>query len=82
MGPRFTKRQWFIIKWTYPPLQWGLGALLIAYFGFLNMELFPAFILGFCVGIVHDLAIVAFGLAKWGDHYSPESPPAPSDEFD
>lgn len=81
MSPRFSKRQWFIIKWTYPPLQWATGALLIAYFGFLDMELLPAFILGFCVGLVHDLGMVAFGVGKWGDHYSPESP-APSDEFD
>ncbi len=81
MGPRFTKRQWFIIKWTYPPLQWGIGAMLIAWLGVLDMELLPAFILGFCVGIVHDIGLVAFGVGKWGDHYSPESPP-PSNDID
>lgn len=73
MAPRFSKRQWFIIKWTYPPLQWGIGALLIAWLGVLDMQLLPAFILGFCVGLVHDLGMVAFGLAKWGDHYTPVS---------
>ena len=81
MSPRFSKRQWFIIKWIYPPLQWATGAVLIAYLGVLDMELIPAFILGFCVGLVHDLGLVAFGVGKWGDHYSPESP-TPSDEFD
>ena len=72
MAPRFSKRQWFIIKWTYPPLQWGIGALLIAWLGVLDMQLFPAFVLGFCVGLVHDLGLVVFGVGKWGDHYSDE----------
>ena len=79
MAPRFSKRQWFIIKWTYPPLQWGVGALLIAWLGVLDMQLFPAFVLGFCVGLVHDLGMVAFGVGKWGDHYTPMSPTS-SDE--
>jgi hypothetical protein len=53
-------------------LQWATGALLIAYLGVLNMELLPAFILGFCVGLVHDLGLIVFGVGKWGDHYTPE----------
>ena len=81
MVPRFSKRQWFIIKWTYPPIQWGIGAVLIAWLGVLDMELLPAFVLGFIVGLVHDLGLVVFGVGKWGDHYSVEPSP-PSDEFD
>ena len=67
MCPRFSKRQWFIIKWTYPPLQWATGAALLAYFGFLEMALLPAFVLGFIVGLVHDIGLVVFGVGKWGD---------------
>lgn len=37
------------------------------------MELLPAFVLGFIVGLVHDIALVAFGVGKWGDDY-PEKP--------
>ena len=72
MGPRFTKRQWFIIKWIYPPIGWGVGAMLIAWLGVLEMDLFSAFILGCIVGLVHDIALVAFGVGKWGDSYSDE----------
>lgn len=67
MCPRFSKRQWFIIKWTYPPLQWAAGAALLAYFGFLEMALLPAFVVGFIVGLVHDIGLVVFGVGKWGD---------------
>ena len=55
--------------------------MLIAWLGVLDMALLPAFVLGFCVGLVHDLGMVAFGVGKWGDHYSPEFP-SPSNEFD
>ena len=79
MSPRFSKRQWFIIKWTYPPLQWATGAVLLAYFGFLDMALLPAFLIGFMVGLVHDLGLVVFGVGKWGDGIQEDSPPP--DEF-
>ena len=72
MGPRFTKRQWFIIKWTYPPIGWGVGAMIVTWLGVLDMDLLSAFILGCIVGLVHDIALVAFGVGKWGDHYSDE----------
>jgi hypothetical protein len=72
MCPRFTKRQWFIIKWTYPPIGWGVGAMLVAWLDILEMDLLSAFILGCIVGLVHDIALVAFGVGKWGDRYSDE----------
>ena len=72
MGSRFSKRQWFIIKWTYPPICWGIGALLVAWVGVLDMDLLSAFILGCIVGLVHDIALVAFGVGKWGDRNSDE----------
>ena len=78
MGSRFSKRQQFIIKWTYPPAGWGLGALLIAWLGVLEMELLSAFILGFIVGLVHDIAIVAFGVTRVVDRYT-ENPPKSSE---
>jgi len=36
------------------------------------MDLLSAFVLGFIVGLVHDIALVTFGVGKWGDHYSDE----------
>jgi hypothetical protein len=38
------------------------------------MELLQAFILGCIVGLVHDIALVAFGAGKWGDIYTDEPP--------
>lgn len=78
MGSRFSKRQRFIIKWTYAPTGWGLGALLIAWLGVLEMDLLSAFILGFLVGLVHDIAIVAFGVTRVVDRYT-ENPPTISE---
>ena len=78
MGSRFSKRQRFIIKWTYAPAAWGLGALLIAWLGVLEMDLLPAFVLGFIVGLVHDIAIVAFGVTRVVDRYT-ENPPESSE---
>jgi hypothetical protein len=80
LNPRFSKRQWFVIKWIYPPLQWATGAVLIAWLGVLDMELFHAFILGFIVGLVHDLGLVILGVGKWGDHYQAED--LPTEESD
>jgi len=37
------------------------------------MDLPAAFVLGFIVGLVHDLGLVVFGVGKWGDHYTPDS---------
>lgn len=73
MGPLFSERQWFLIKWIYPPVGWGIGAALISLMGVLEMDLLSAFFLGFIVGLVHDLALVAFRVGKWGDRYSSES---------
>jgi len=36
------------------------------------MELLPAFVLGFIVGLVHDIALVAFGVGKRGDDFGQE----------
>ena len=48
--------------------------MLIAWLGVLDMDLLSAFVLGFIVGLVHDIALVAFGVGKWGDIYTDEPP--------
>jgi hypothetical protein len=68
----FTKRQWFVIKWTFPPIGWGVGAMLVSWMGVIDMDILSAFFWGCIVGLVHDIALVAFGVGKWGDHYSDE----------
>ncbi|MGY5870905.1 MAG: hypothetical protein RTV72_01530 [Candidatus Thorarchaeota archaeon] len=78
MGPRLSKRQWFVVKWIYPPIGWGVGAVLITWLGVLDMDLLSAFVLGFIVGLVHDIALVAFGVGKWGDIYT-DAPPKSSE---
>jgi hypothetical protein len=40
------------------------------------MELLPAFVLGFIVGLIHDLGLVVFRVGKWGDHYQVETQPS------
>ena len=48
--------------------------MLVAWLGVLEMELLPAFILGFIMGLVHDIALAAFGVEKWGDEFTQEPP--------
>ncbi|TFF95156.1 hypothetical protein EU546_03785 [Candidatus Thorarchaeota archaeon] len=52
------------LLWEYiwRPLQWGIGALLIAVVGVLRMEPVLAFLVGLMVGIVHDGALYAMGV--------------------
>ena len=63
-----------IVCCLIPPIGWGAGAMLIAWLGVLDMDLLSAFVLGFIVGLVHDIALVAFGVGKWGDIYTDEPP--------
>ena len=70
MAPRFSKRQWFIIKWIYPPIGWGVVTvaviLLIPAFrsgGFTRkrslLYMTPAaFLVGFCAGWFMPLLIL------------------------
>ena len=67
VGSFLTPRRRFILKWTYPPLGWGLGAALVAWLGVIELDIPTAFVTGFIVGLVHDLALAAFGIPKWGD---------------
>ena len=67
VGSFLTPRRRFILKWTYPPLGWGIGAALVAWLGVIELDISTAFVTGFIVGLVHDLALAAFGIPKWGD---------------
>jgi hypothetical protein len=62
-----SRRARFVLKWTYPPLGWGVGAALVSWLGVIELDVLTAFITGCIVGLVHDLALVAFGVGKWGD---------------
>jgi hypothetical protein len=55
------KRQ-LIWEYIWKPVQWGLGALLIAVAGILQMTPALAFLVGLMVGIVHDGALYAMGV--------------------
>ncbi len=50
-----------LIEIVYRPIIWGIGAALLAVIGFANSEIPIAFFVGFCVGLVHDLVLVALG---------------------
>jgi hypothetical protein len=51
---------------VYPPVIWGIGAALLAVIGFNDIEVPLAFGVGFCVGLVHDLVLVALGVMGYG----------------
>jgi tetratricopeptide (TPR) repeat protein len=55
-----------LLQVVYPPVIWGIGAALLAVIGFSNIEVPMAFVIGFCVGLVHDLALVALGVIGYG----------------
>ena len=38
VGSFLTPRRRFILKWTYPPLGWGLGAALVAWLGVIELD--------------------------------------------
>ena len=46
---------------VYRPVIWGIGAALLAVIRFTDIEIPLAFFIGFCVGLVHDLYLVAVG---------------------
>jgi hypothetical protein len=58
-----------------------VGAALVAWLGFLELDVPSAFITCFIVGLVHDLALAALGIPKWGDNPFVEREfPAPEED--
>ncbi|UCE11435.1 MAG: hypothetical protein JSW61_05760 [Candidatus Thorarchaeota archaeon] len=47
-----------IFGYAYPPIGWGAGAALLAWIGFAQTDLITAFVVGFLVGVFHDLALI------------------------
>ncbi|MHA2065322.1 MAG: hypothetical protein ACXABY_13180 [Candidatus Thorarchaeota archaeon] len=80
VGSVSSQRKRFVLKWLYPPLGWGLGAALVSWLGLIELDVPTAFITGFIVGLVHDLALAAFGITKWGDTPLMESESEDSEE--
>lgn len=54
-----------IFEILYRPVAWGLGVVLLSWFDFASWDFLTAFIVGFCVGVVHDLALWAFGVINY-----------------
>ena len=55
------------VEFFYRPVAWGMGVVLLSWIGFSHVDLVTAFIVGFCVGLVHDLALYAFGVITYRD---------------
>ncbi|MGY5876024.1 MAG: tetratricopeptide repeat protein [Candidatus Thorarchaeota archaeon] len=55
-----------LLQVVYPPVIWGIGAALLSVIGFSDIVVPLAFFVGFCVGLVHDLVLVAMGVMGYG----------------
>jgi len=51
-----------LVEFFYRPVAWGIGVVLLSWIDFSHIDLVIAFIVGFCVGLVRDLALYAFGV--------------------
>lgn len=55
-GDKVGKRS-LVVEIVTRPIGWGCGAVAASVVGLINLDLISAFVLGFIVGIVHDLVL-------------------------